>query len=273
MKKLRNSKYFNTFNKRICMKLVNISIVALGIFMLISTAVDAQEKKAAPVPKKNHFKINLTSLPLSNYGFQYERAMSKHLSIALGYRTMPLGNIPLKDNIVSLANGDANMQKTLDQLLISNTAITPELRWYPGRKGYGRGFYVAPFIRFASFHGEGITVNFNKASGGTDNISLSGDLTSRTAGLLLGAQWSLGKHIYLDWQIIGPHIGSGTGSLTGKSNFTLVSSEQTAITDALKSISFPNVNTSAQVTSNSMKLSMTGPWAGIRAGISLGIKL
>lgn len=250
-----------------------ISVFLLGIFLVSLSSTAAQEKNTKTTPKKNLFKINITSLPLSNYGLQYERVVNKHISIAVGYRSMPLGNVPLKDNIVSIANGDANMQKTLDQLLISNSAITPELRWYPGKKGYGRGFYLAPFMRFASFHGEGIKVDFNKSTGGTDYITLSGDLKSSTYGLLIGAQWSLGKHICLDWQIIGPHYGSANGSLTGVSTFTLNSTEQSSINSALNSISIPSVNITSQVTANSAKLNLSGPWAGIRAGISLGIKL
>jgi hypothetical protein len=273
MKKLRNSIFFIKFNKRIIMKTGLSRSFLVGMLSIIILSASAQEKQTSTIPKKNLFKINLTSLPISNYGLQFERVVNKHLSVALGYRTMPLGNIPLKDNIVSIANGDANMQKTLDQLLISNTAITPELRWYPGRKGFGRGFYLAPFMRFGSFHGEGIKIDFNKAGGGTDNISLSGDLKSSTYGLLIGAQWSLGKHICLDWQILGPHYGTGNGSLSGISSFTLSSAEQTSIRDGIKSVSIPNVNISSEVGSNNIKLNLTGPWAGIRAGISLGIKL
>ena len=273
MKKLRNSNLLSKSIKRICMKTILTRVFLLGVSSFILMSIHAQEKQTSSSPKKNLFKINITSLPLSNYGLQYERVLNKHISIAFGYRNMPLGNIPLKDNIVSLANGDANMQKTLDQLLISNSAITPELRWYPGKKGYGRGFYLAPFMRFASFHGEGIKIDFNKASGGTDNISLSGDLKSSTYGLLMGAQWSIGKHICLDWQIIGPHYGTGNGSLTGVSSFTLGATEQSSIKDGLNKISIPSVNTSSTVTSNSVKLNLSGPWAGIRAGIFLGIKL
>lgn len=246
-----------------------------SIILLISVQLlSAQEQKqAAALPKKNIFKINLTALPLSNYGLQFERVVSKKISIAIGYRFMPLGGVPLKDNIISLSNGDADMKKTLDQLLLSNSAITPEIRWYPGKKGYGRGFYIAPFARMGSFHGEGVKIEFAKSGGGTDKISLSGDLKNSTVGLLFGAQWSLGKHICLDWQIIGPHYGSGKGSLNGVSTFTLSAQEQTSIRDALNNVSIPMTTATSVVTSNSVKLNLDGPWAGVRAGISLGIKL
>ncbi|MFZ9687116.1 MAG: DUF3575 domain-containing protein [Chitinophagaceae bacterium] len=243
---------------------------ALAICAISSNAQDNEKQST---PKKNIFKINVTALPLSNYGLTYERVLNKKISIAIGYRTMPLGNVPLRNNIVTLSGGDANMQKTLDQLLLSNTAITPELRWYPGKKGYGRGFYMAPFARIASFHAEGVKIEFAKSTGGTDEINLSGDLKSTTFGLLIGAQWSLGKRICLDWQILGPHYGSGDGSLKGVSSFTLSTQEQTAIKDALVDVNIPLTTATSTVTSNSIQLNLSGPWAGIRAGISLGIKL
>jgi hypothetical protein len=250
----------------------------LKIFSTVALLINvqllsAQELKKEASPKKNLFKVNLTALPISNYGLQFERVLSKKISIAFGYRFMPLAGVPLKDNIISLSNGGADMQKTLDQLLLSNSAITPEIRWYPGKKGYGRGFYIAPFARMGNFHGEGVKIEFAKTGGGTDNISLSGDLKSSTFGLLLGAQWSLGKHVCLDWQIIGPHYGSGNGSLTGVSTFTLSAQEQTSIKDALDKVSIPMTTATSVVTSNSVKLNLDGPWAGVRAGISLGIKL
>ena len=91
--------------------------------------------------------------------------------------------------------------------------------------------------------------------------------------MLFGAQWSLGKRICLDWQILGPHYGSGDGSLKGVSSFTLSTQEQTAIKDALGNVNIPLTTATSTVTSNSIQLNLSGPWAGIRAGISLGIKL
>ncbi|MFN5055214.1 MAG: DUF3575 domain-containing protein [Bacteroidota bacterium] len=253
------------------MKRISKTVLLIGLLLLPIISILAQQK-APPSPKKNLVKVNLTSLPLNNYNGQLERVLGKKISIALSYRFMPLGNVPLKDNIVNIANGDANMQKTFDQFLISNNALTPELRWYPGKRGYGKGFYIAPFIRFANFNGEGIKIEFTPVNGVKDNISLSGDVKSTTYGLMLGAQWFLGKRLCLDWQIIGPHYGRGTGTLRGISSFTLSKSEQDAIRDATKNVEIPMTTVSSEVGSNSLKLSLDGPWAGIRAGISLGFR-
>lgn len=253
------------------MRRITKTMLLAGLMLASVITAEAQEKKV-PSPKKNLIKVNLTSLPLNKYNGQFERVLGKKISIAVSYRYMPLGNIPLKDNIVRIANGDANMQKTFDQLLLSNNALTPELRWYPGKKGYGKGFYVAPFIRFSNFHGEGIKIEFTPVNGVKDNITLSGDVKSTTYGLMLGAQWFLGKRLCLDWQIIGPHYGSGAGTLNGKSSFTLSAAEQGAIRDAANNIEIPMTTVRSEVSSNALKLTLDGPWAGIRAGISLGFR-
>lgn len=253
------------------MKRIAKTTLITAFILLSLVSLQAQEKNIS-TPKKNLIKVNLTSLPLSNYNGQLERILGKKISIAVSYRYMPLGNIPFKNDIVKIANGDAGAQKTIDQLLVSSSAITPELRWYPGKKGYGRGFYFAPFIRFANFHGEGIKIEFTPVNGVTDNISLSGDVKSTTYGLMMGAQWFLGKSIVLDWQIIGPHYGSGNGSLLGLSSFSLSTAEQNAIKDAVNNLDIPMTTLTSEITSNSLKLNLDGPWAGIRAGISLGFR-
>lgn len=253
------------------MKRIAKTTFLTGIIMLSVISSQAQEKKIS-TPKKNLIKVNLTSLPLNNYNGQLERVLGKKISITVSYKYMPLGNVPLRNNIVTIAKGDANMQKTFDDLLVSNNALTPELRWYPGKKGYGKGFYIAPFIRFANFHGEGIKIEFTPVNGVKDNIALSGDVKSTTYGLMLGAQWFLGKRVCLDWQIIGPHYGKGNGTLSGISSFTLSAAEQGAIKDAANNIDIPMTTVSSEVGSNTLKLSLDGPWAGIRAGISLGFR-
>ena len=97
-----------------------------GIYTVVSCLLASPRKKHFD-PQKNLIKVNLTSLPLSNYNGQLERILGKKISIAVSYRYMLLGNIPFKNDIVKIANGDAGEQKTIDQLLVSSSAITPEL--------------------------------------------------------------------------------------------------------------------------------------------------
>ena len=56
--------------------------------------------------KKNIVKVNLMALGLKNYSFQYERVLTKHISVALGVRTMPTGSLPLKSTIIDLVDSN-----------------------------------------------------------------------------------------------------------------------------------------------------------------------
>jgi hypothetical protein len=141
-----------------------------------------------------------------------------------------------------------------------------------GKKGYGRGFYIAPFFRNANYAGGNLLFNYNDDNDVEQSITLSGDIKANTVGLLLGAQWSLSKFFVLDWWIIGPHYGKSNGELIGNSSRTLTPNEQEEIRQNLEDFDIPMVKKTVTVSANGAKMVVDGPWAGVRAGISLGIK-
>ncbi len=222
----------------------------------------------------NLFKVNLTALPIRNFSFQYERVLTKKLSVALSYKTMPSGNIPFKNSIISMSDNDPDVEDMLNQLTMSHSAITPELRWYVGKKGFGRGFYIAPFYRYAKFNAENLSVTYEE--GGptpTENtITLAGSNTANTFGLMFGAQWALSKHLVLDWWILGPHVGNSKGELIGNSASPMSAEAQNEIRDALESIDIPMIDKTVTVTANRAAVAFDGLWGGLRAGISFGFK-
>lgn len=232
---------------------------------------DTAQNKKTSVPR-NHLKINVTSLALKNYNFQYERVLSKRISFLIGYRTMPNGPVPFKQTLIDNSNDPAGAQNTFDALRISNVAITPELRLYTGKKGYGRGFYFAPFYRMATFNASGFRIDFTNASGNPAFLDLKGELIGKTYGLMIGAQWSLAKNISLDWQILGAHYGQSNGKLTGNSFIALNQTEQTEILNSLKDIDIPLTEETFTVNASGASMAFSGPWGGLRAGLTLGIK-
>lgn len=229
--------------------------------------VAAQEIKKDSTQKidKNIVKINLIGFSING---QYERLLSKRFSVALSYKFLPSGKFLFRGLIPM---SDPQAKESLDNLIVSNSAITPELRLYVGKKGYGQGFYLAPFFRSASFSGKGIGIDFTLDNGQPATFDMSGKIKSNTFGLLLGAQWKLGKRIWLDWQILGPHYGTASGNITGISSVSLSATEQTSLANALRDIDLPFTNETVTVKANQATLGLTGPWAGLRTGISLGI--
>lgn len=252
-------------------------LILLSCTVLL-TATNAQEMNEAKEPTsevkqpKTFIKANIISPIIKNYGFQLEQVLSKRVSIAVGYRTMPNGNLPFKSNIVASSGGSTSTQEALDALMLQNTAITPEIRFYMGKKGYGRGFYMAPFFRSANYKVEGLSFDYTNASNVNSSIALSGELKTATFGLQLGAQWSIGKNVCLDWWILGPHYGNAKGSMTGKSSQPLSATEQSSLNTELNNFSVPLADVSHTVNASGATINISGPWAGIKAGLMLGIK-
>ncbi len=240
-----------------------------GIAQDLSSEKPDKEKKEKV--KMNVFKVNLTSLALNNFSFQYERMLSKSVSASLGVRFMPLGKPPLQSTLKSIADGDSAIERIVNDASIGNFALTPELRFYVGRKGYGRGFYVAPFYRYAKFKLNSLPLEYD-GNAGKKIVNLSGDITANTGGLLFGAQWFLGKSITLDWWILGAHYGKSNGTFTGIPSTPFTQTEQADIKQEIEDIDLPAGKITAVVTSNSAKAIIDGPWAGLRGGITFGIR-
>lgn len=246
------------------MKFAKLLIV---VVLATTQSAVAQEIKVDSIQKmdKNIVKINLIGFSING---QYERILSKRFSIALSYKFLPSSKLIFRG---AIPVSDPQARESLDELILSNSAITPEVRFYVGKKGYGRGFYLAPFYRNAKFSGKGLGIDFTLDNGQNTTFNMEGTIKSSTFGLLLGAQWKIGKNFWLDWQIIGPHYGRATGNINGKSTVALSASEQNSLFNALNDINIPFTNETVSVSANNASLGLTGPWAGLRTGLSLGI--
>jgi hypothetical protein len=253
----------------------NLIILITTTLLLSQLSLSAQEeeKKVVDKPARNIFKINLPAIALRNYSFQYEFVVSKRVSFAFAYSTMPNGPLPFQSTLLSFTGiNDPTTTKVIQKMQTGNTAITPEIRFYISKKGYGRGFYFAPFYRSVTYNASQINVDYTTGSTGTKTFPISGSVKTQTVGLLLGTQWSLKKWLNLDWWIIGPQYGHANGSLTKISNTTLSADEQSALSDKLNSIKIPYATKTVTVTANSAKVDVDGPWADVRAGLALGVK-
>jgi hypothetical protein len=174
--------------------------------------------------------------------------------------------------VLNAVGDDQDTKNIIDQTKISNNAITPEVRYYLG-KGYGKGFYVAPFYRYVAFSTNQVPVSYSIAViGAKKAVNLSGDLSANTGGLLLGAQWLLGKHLSLDWWIVGAHYGSGKGNFIGVPDSPLSPTEQDEIRRNLEDIDIPLTHKTVTVTANNVAVKLDGPFGGLRAGLNLGFR-
>ncbi len=226
-------------------------------------------------PGRNLIKLNLTSIFFNNYSLQYERILNKTISVAISGRYMPTSGLPFKNKILeAIGEDDPDGQELVEKIRVSNYAITPEIRFYLGKKGYGRGFYIAPYYRFASFDFKDLQSTYETDSNEDATVITNGKINSNSAGILFGAQWSLGKHICLDWWILGPQYGGAKGNFAGVTSTPLSEEEQESLRQDLEDqfSDFPDVKTDINVTANGATVKLTSPWLGIRAGITLGVR-
>jgi len=242
-----------------------------------SAAINLQNTPPAKrIIQKRHLniiKVNLPPLLLKSYSLQYERVLGKEISVAVQYRTMPTTGLPFKDNILKLVDDeDPDTKKIIEDFKMSNYAITPEVRIYLSRKGYGRGFYFAPFYRYASFTSNDLNVFYTDDNNEEQSIKMSGKLTSNTFGLGMGAQSALGKRFVLDWSFFGPHYGSGKGVFSGTTSQPLTPDEQDDLREQLDDIDIPLTDKTVDVNANGASLKLDGPWAGWRFTIALGFR-
>ena len=259
-----------TFTKT--MLLCGVAALSLSASNAFSQELNTQDEYA---DGKNLVKWNVAALATKTYSFQYERAVAKKMSVSLGFRLMPKSHVPFSSTFKSLIDDDKTWESIKD-FKTGNFAITPEFRYYVGQSVF-RGFYVAPFVRYASYNVAvpyNYEATFNNGSGSTtvkDKIDMDGRINTLTTGLLLGAQWKLSKAIYLDWWILGPNYGSASGSISGKK--TLNADEQKALREALTDLDdLPVVKTKSTVDGNGAKIDFSGPWAGVRSGLSIGYR-
>jgi hypothetical protein len=241
-------------------------VLACFIACALTASAQTETPQITPKAKRHFFKVNLTGLSLNG---QYEWAFSKRIGIAFGYRALPQGKMPFRKLIPGT---DPTIRESLDKLIFSSASFTPEIRFYTGKKGFGQGFYLAPFYKQANFKAKGLGIEYAKDNGDQGTMNMNGDLHGQTWGLLMGAQWVLGKHFCLDWQILGPHIGKSKGGLYSTSTIPLTISEQADLRTSLQDINLPFTEETVFVDATQSKLELKGPWAGIRTGISLGFR-
>jgi hypothetical protein len=256
------------------MKTINNVVLALAALLLTTTAgaqTENEEKTQSGHPM-NIVKVNLTGFVLKNYGFQYERIINRKFSVALGFRTMPNGLLPMQSTITDAIGDNPDAQEQVKNFKLGNTAFTPEVRFYLSRKGYGRGFYLAPFYRNVTFKGSGLKFTYQNSLLTNNTMSMSGKLTGNTVGLLIGSQFALGKYIALDLWIIGPHYGSAKGDFSGTSSQPLTQTEQDNLRQEIEDFDIPLTDKTITVNASGANVKLSGPFAGVRSGITIGFR-
>ena len=248
-----------------------IKIGAIFYLCFLCFTVNAQKEKNVQkekvTEKKNIVKINLPALAFKNISLQYERKIGKRTSIAVNVHTIPFGQLPFQSTFKNIGNS-SDVQ--YDQFKLGSFGVVPEFRYYVGRKGALHGFYIGPFVSISNYK-MNLPINYNN---NTKTGIFDGKLNATTGGLQLGAQFSLGKKVVLDWWILGPNYGSANGTLNFTGTLTQVDQDDLKTQlEKIKNDAPLNAITSYSVSSTGASVVVKGPWGGLRGlGFSLGFR-
>jgi hypothetical protein len=259
--------------------------IAAGILLALPLATTAQEKNnpnetvsIGSEYNRNLVKMNVMALSMTNFSFQYERALSRKFSVAMGASLRPLAHLPfngLIHNQIKKNSNDTGSLNFVDRSKLSAWAFTPEVRFYLGKKPLN-GFYIAPFARISGYNLSWSYLFVDQANGQHD-IGFKGTATSITYGLLFGCQWHVTHNFLIDWWMMGPSYGSIGVNLNANTDMTVFSAQdRTKFQNEINSV-FNDVGSSYGVSSatiikdNGVFFSANSPFASIRTGLCIGL--
>lgn len=250
-------------------------------------------QNAALLDGKNIVKVNPLMLPFGTVLGGYERILNKRLSLVADVTYNPSGKIPMvgfMENQYKLIVGDeyddvahGAVFDAIGNVRIHQLSFSPALRIYLG-KGYGRGFYFAPYFHYEKAGIENFDFTaYEKEDDGSyssGRAEANGHLTSNSLGLMMGAQWLLGKkkNIALDWNILGTHAGLANSYLYLKvHDLSLedINNTQELINEIkadYNTLPFFEIQGGEVKSDGSVDFDIKSPWAFFRASITIGYR-
>lgn len=250
------------------MKTFKILVALLiGQFTFAQESIDSEDLSVLNQNDgKNLVKVNVLALAAGNFSLQYERSLTKRITVGVTANYSPNRKLPFTSEIDKVIEDESTVSQ-LKTIEMGGFSITPEARIYLG-KGHFKGFYVAPFVRYAEYS---LKFPLNYSYEGYDlTLNLDGKISSISGGLAIGAQWKIAKSVYLDWMIMGPHYGSASGNLADRRN--LVKEEQLAIKQAINGLQIPFIDYESTVSDEGIDMKVKSPWAGLRASVGIGYR-
>lgn len=151
--------------------------------LCFAVGVSAQSMPTQQEQKLNIVKTNVPAYAFRNINASYERVVNQWFSISGGINYMPKGKVPFLEQFNFSDNNDL---KDFDNTEVSSIAVTIEPRFYIG-KGYGKGFYFAPYYRHTSMDLDNISVTFKDQNDKDMSVDISGNASANSFGLMIGS--------------------------------------------------------------------------------------
>lgn len=247
------------------------------------SVVQAQTDTLEVDNRRNLVKLNALTLVAGKFSVEYERLLTNRIAAGAAISIRPNGSIPFRSTVKNIVD-DEDINILIDDLRSSSFSITPEVRFYMAKRGAFRGFYLAPYFKYASY-GTSLPYDFEVvvAQDGAilysrdETIPLSGNVRSFTGGVSFGANFKLSRDFYLDWRVLGPGYGLARGNISGR--MALSPLEQDELRHSLEELKrdladLPlTIEIEHEVHENGADIRVQrSPWAAIRSGLSLSYR-
>lgn len=259
------------------------TVIYLITLACMSSTLCAQNSGSDKAENVNMVKFNTLTLLGGKFSFEYERLLAKRISVGTAVSFRPNKGIPFGSTVKDLID-DEEFDKLVDDFSSSNFSITPEVRFYTSTRGPFRGFYVAPYLKYASY-GASVPFDFDvdvdyeeeDIYSRSETIPLKGTIRSFTAGLSFGVNFKLAKSVYLDWRILGPGYGTAKGDVSGR--MALDAEEQAELRESLADLKTDmedlplgiKIDYDVHADGADVKIQRS-PWATIRSGLSISYR-
>jgi len=157
--------------------------------------------KALTTDRRNIVKLNLPNLAYKNITLNYERILSNRTSASIhaGY-IIPSAAPSFVTNALGIDSTALVGTDSTSLNQFSGFTVTGEYRIYGKKKGAARGFYYAPYLRYANYKylfAASISKNFS---------NIDARLSTFGLGAQLGYQWVIKDRFVIDWGILGASI-------------------------------------------------------------------
>ncbi|WP_136480614.1 DUF3575 domain-containing protein [Cognatitamlana onchidii] len=237
------------------------SLLPILILLLSMAPVLAQEEQKETRPMhKNEVKFQLTDVINGRYTVGYERAVGRHIGVALS-----VGN-KTKDGLLKISGLDSEFFKTND-LTYSGFRIVPEVKYYLNEHTQGMlsGFYFGAYITYVNLKSEFKGIYMNED--GDFPFHYDVNIRTNSLGFMVGYKLPVSKRFYIDFMIAGP--GAGNYRFEFKEIVAAPDEFWIDLNDELELISiFDLINADFEFSSSNTSDSLILP--SFRYGITLG---
>lgn len=266
-----------------------VKLICTSILLISAQSATAQEDSTLSTsefeiydsisvesPTRHIVKLNVPSLFVGTFSFQYEFFPVNFMSLSLGYKFTPKRGMVFEDQVIDLiedSSGIDNLESTGEKFFrefeFRGSAVTPEVRFYLGQ-GYGKGFYLGPFIRFDNYKFSS-EYDFNTLE---DQylIDFDGKYKGFGYGLNIGSQFKIGRHFTIDTSL-GPYFTNVKIDFNSVSNYNLSDAEVEQLRKELSDFELPNGDTEIVLTNNSARMKLTSDnFFNLRFNLGVGFR-